>query len=129
MRVQLAALVTFVHALQRSRATVALENAAFRQQLAAYHRIKKRLPLRPGDRFFWVVLRGIWSGWATSLVLVKPATVIGWHRQGFRALWRNKSKPGRPRIPKRHIGIIKRISTDHPEWGEDKIVEELAAKF
>ncbi len=95
MRIQLAALVTFVRARLRSRATVALENAALRQQLAAYHRIKKRPQLRPGDRLFWIVLRWIWSDWVRSLVLVQPATVIGWHRRGFRALWRNKSKPGR----------------------------------
>ena len=63
------------------------------------------------------------------MIIVKPKTVIGWCNQGFRALWRRKSKPGRPRIPKEHIKYIKRISSDHPEWGEDKIAEELAAKF
>ena len=50
---------------------------------------------------------------------MKPATVIGWHRQGFTALWRWKSRPGRPRIPRRHSAFIRRISADHPEWGED----------
>ncbi len=59
----------------------------------------------------------------------RPATVIGWHREGFHALWRRKCGPGRPRIPRKHIEFIKRISADHPEWGEDKIAQELAAKF
>ncbi len=66
------------------------------------------------------------------LIIVKPATVIGWHRQGFNVLWRRKSrsgKIGRPCIPRRHISFIRRISGDHPEWGEDKIAEELVAKF
>jgi len=63
---------------------------------------------------------------------VQSNTVIGWHRKGFRAMWRRKSGPskiGRPRIPRKHISYIKRISGDHPEWGEDKIAEELAAKL
>ena len=55
--------------------------------------------------------------------------LIAWHREGFRAFWRRKSRSGRPRIPMLHIHFIRRISTDHPEWGEDKIAEELAAKF
>ena len=63
---------------------------------------------------------------------MKPKTVIGWHKAGFRALWRRKSsggKPGRPRIPREHIAWIRRMSRDHPEMGEDAIAEELAAKF
>jgi len=63
---------------------------------------------------------------------VKPATVLTWHRRGFKSLWRRKSRsprPGRPRIAQEHIGFIQRVSSDHPEWGEDKIAEELAAKF
>jgi len=129
MRILLASLVTLLRGALRSRATLALENAALRQQLAAYQRAEKRPRLQPGDRLFWVLLRRLWSDWARSLLIVRPATVIGWHRQGFRALWRRKSRPGRPRIPKRHIAFIKRISSDHPEWGEDKLVEQLAAKF
>jgi putative transposase len=129
MRILVSALVTVLRATLRSRASLTLENAALRQQLAAYLRTEKRPRLQLGDRLFWVALRRLWSDWTRSLVVVKPATVIGWHRRGFRALWRHKSKPGRPRIPRKHIAFIKRISTDHPEWGEDKIVEELAAKF
>jgi hypothetical protein len=129
MRVLLASLGTLLRAALRSRATLALENAALRQQLAAYQRAEKRPRLQPGDRLFWVLLRRCWSDWTRSLVVVKPATVVGWHRRGFRALWRQKSNPGRPRIPKRHIAVIKRISGEHPEWGEDKIAEELAVKL
>ena len=56
---------------------------------------------------------------------------IAWHRRGFRLFWRRKpgrGPIGRPRIPRKHIAFIQRISGDHPEWGEDKIAEELAAK-
>jgi hypothetical protein len=115
-----------------SRAALALENAALRQQLAVYLRISKRTRLRTNDRVFWVILRRLWPDWTRALVIVKPATVIGWHRRGFRAFWRRKSgrrQIGRPPIPCRHIAFIQRISGDHPEWGEDKIAEEFAAKF
>ncbi len=77
-------------------------------------------------------LHRLWSDCTGSLVIVKPATMIGWNRQGFKAMWRRKSrarKIGRPRIPCKHIDLIRRISGDHPGWGEDKIAEELAAKF
>jgi len=77
-------------------------------------------------------MRRIWSAWDRSLAIVKPETVIAWHRQGFKALWRRKSrsaKIGRPRIPREHIAFIRRMSGDHSDWGEDKIAEELAAKF
>jgi len=58
--------------------------------------------------------------------------VIAWHRQGFKLLWRYKSKGakvGRPRIPSDHIALIKRISQENPGWGEDKIAQELTLKL
>lgn len=122
-------LLAFLRALVVPSATLALENAGLRQQLAVCQRSAKCPQLQPGDRIFWVLLRRLWSGWARPLSIVKPATVVGWANKGSKALWRHKSKPGRPRIPREHIDFLKRISTDHPEWGEDEIAEELAAKF
>ena len=89
-----------------------LENLALRQQLAAYRRTSERARLRPSDRVFWVGLSSLWDGWPSALVIVKPETVIRWHRKGFRLFWRRKSrsgKVGRPRIPRRHIAFIKRM--------------------
>ncbi len=131
METLLSALLSFVRAALRSRTTLALENAALRQQLTIYQRAQTRIRLRVGDRVFWVVLRKLWSGWERALILVRPATVIAWHRRGFRLFWRRRSGPsvGRPRIPREHIAFIRRISSDHPEWGEDKIAEEFDAKF
>jgi hypothetical protein len=109
-----------------------LENASLRQQLAIYQRTQKRARLRVEDKLFWIAIRRIWPGWPLFLVIVKPDTVVAWHRQGFKVLWRRRSrsrKIGRPRIPRRHINFVRRMSSDHPEWGEDKIAEELAAKF
>ena len=132
MRTLLAALLALVRATLMPRASLALENAALRQQLTICRRTQERTRLPPKDRLFWVALHRIWSDCTHSLIIVKPATVLGWHRQGFKAMWRRKSRPGRigrPRIPRKHIALIKRISGDHPGWGEDKIAEELAAKF
>jgi len=126
------ALLALIRAALLSRTRLAIENAALRQQLTICQRGQKRIRLRPEDRVFWVVLRRLWSRRDRALIIVKPETVIAWHRQGFRVLWRCRSmrgKIGRPCIPRKHIAFIQRISGDHPEWGEDKIAEELAAKF
>ena len=66
------------------RAALHLENVALRQQLAALNRNRARPSLRMTDRLFWVVLSRLWPGWREILVIVKPETVIGWHRKGFR---------------------------------------------
>src|SRR5262245_35763960 len=61
-----------------------LENFALRQQLAIYKkRCHPRPSLQPTDRLFWVWLAKIWTGWRSALLVVKPETVIGWHRKGF----------------------------------------------
>ena len=129
-------ILAFVAALVRSafisRRDLALENAALRQQLAAYVRGKKCPRLKPSERVLWAMLSRFWTRWSSSLIIVKPKTVIGWHRQGFRLFWRRKSstgKVGRPRIPSEHIALIKRISRENPGWGEDKIAHELTVKL
>jgi putative transposase len=130
MRLLVALLVWFLRAVFTSSGSLALENLALRQQLATYARKKERPRLNPGDRAFWVALTRVWSEWRSPLVFVKPATVIAWHRRGFRRYWRWRSrKPGRPRIPDEHIAFIRRISSDQPGWGEDRIAEELAIKL
>jgi len=130
MRLLVALMVWFLRAALRSRGSLALENLALRQQLATYTRLQKRPRLKPQERAFWVALSRVWSEWRSPLLFVKPATVIDWHRRGFRRYWRWKSgKPGRPRIPDEHIALIRRISGQHPEWGEDRIAEELAIKL
>ncbi len=116
----------------KGRQPLILENLALRQQLAVYKRIGKRPRLRPSDRAFWVWLSRLWGRWRTTLILVRPETVIRWHRQGFRLYWHRKSrtqKIARPTIPREHILFIRRMSRDNPRWGEDKIFEELRIKF
>ena len=71
--------------LFRDRRALVLENLALRQQLVVYKREKKRPRLRSSDQAFWVWLSRIWNGWKTPLIVVKPETVIRWHRQGEEA--------------------------------------------
>jgi transposase InsO family protein len=115
----------------RSRTELILENAALRQQLDVYQRQTPRPKLWRTERLFWIWLYRHWSRWKSALVIVKPETVLRWHREGYRRYWRYRSKvpPGRPRIPRKHIEFIRRISTDHPEWGEDRIALELKLKL
>jgi len=68
----------------RDRADIALEVLAFRQQLAVLKRKRPRSALRLLDRLFWTVLRASWPRWKDVLLIVKPETVVGWHRAGFR---------------------------------------------
>ena len=84
-----------------ARFFLALENMALRQQLAVLERSGKRPRLRQRDRVFWVLLSALWPAWRSALMIVKPDTVLGWRRRGFRLCWCWKSrscKPGRPRI-------------------------------
>jgi len=112
----------FVRALLVNSAAVSLENIILRHQLAVLQRSVGRPRLRRRDRIFWVGLSRLWPGWRSSLVLVQPATVLAWHRQGFQLYWRWKSKTnplGRPRLDAE-------IRHQNPTWGRRRIQAELA---
>jgi putative transposase len=78
----LAALIGALIGAFRPRACFVAENLALRQQLAVLRRKKPRPRLVPIDRAFWILLSRIWPDWADVLALVKPETVIAWHREG-----------------------------------------------
>ncbi len=77
-------IVILLRAFLLPRAALAAENLAVRQQLAVLQVSMKRPRLRKRDRVFWVWLSRLWADWWSSLVIVKPETVVHWHRQGFR---------------------------------------------
>jgi putative transposase len=109
----------------RPRGHLVLENLALRQQLAVLKRKRPRPRISRTDRLFWVLLRRCWSRWADALITVKPETVVRWHRAGFRAYWRWKSrKPGRPRIDHDVRELICRMARENP-WGAPRIHAEL----
>jgi hypothetical protein len=99
-------------AFLRSRRKQAIVELALRQQLAAYARKGTKPRLTPLDRAFWVALSRAWSGWGEALVIVKPDTVVRWHRKGFRLYWRGISQPGSctsPEIGGRPGSVFERV--------------------
>jgi Integrase core domain len=110
----------------RSRAVVELENLALRHQL---HVLRRQRPGRPRllriDRLLWVLLYRLWPRCLDVMVLVKPATVIQWHRQGFRLFWRWRSKSGRPSADREFRDLIRQMSRANPLWGAPRIHGEL----
>jgi hypothetical protein len=79
------------------------------------------------DRFFWTTLHRCWPRWADVLIIVKPETVIGWRRAGFRLFWRWHTPPCgcRPKITAEIRGPIRRLKQDNADWGAPKIHGEL----
>lgn len=107
----------------RSRRELALENLALRQGLAILGRRAKRPTLSTMDRAFWVALTRLWPAWRRPLMLVKPATVIGWHRKGFALYWPRKSRrrAGRPRVDAEVRALIRQMAADNVGWGAPRI--------
>ena len=70
-----------------------------------------------------------WFHWKDALIIVKPETLIGWHRKGFRLFWRWKSRPGRPRLPKNIRELIVRMARENPTWGQARVADELSLKL
>ena len=116
-----------VLALFRNRTDQAMVELVLRQQLATYAHKGSRPTITSLDRAFWIVLSQHWPRWKDVLCIVKPDTVVRWHRKGFRLYWRAISKrgPGRPPIPGEVQSLIIRLATENP-WRARKIQAELA---
>src|SRR5437016_5105348 len=111
-----------------SRTDLALEILALRQQVAVLKRKRPCPKLNRIDRLFWTTLRRHWSRWADVLLIVRPETVVGWHRAGFRLFWRWRSRgpaPGRAKITAELQELIRRMGRENPTWGAPKIHGEL----
>ena len=122
------ALLGALRAALRTRTDLALENLALRQQLALLSRRSKRPRFGRLDRAFWLWLSNRWSGWRQALYLVRPETVIRWHRQGFRAFWTWKShrgRPGRPLVGSEIADLVRAMALANPLWGAPRIHGEL----
>jgi len=111
----------------RSRRDLMLENLALRQQLSTV--LQKRRPrIGPVDRVFWVVLRRVWARWSDAVAIVKPETVVGWHRVGFALYWRwlskRKGSPGRAGVGREVQELVRRMARENG-WGAPRIHGEL----
>jgi len=105
-------LLAVVPSILRSRADVELENLALRHQIGVLQRsAAKRAKLTSGDRLFWICLSRLWRDWRSALAIVKPETVVAWHRAAFRRFWAWKVRrglPGRPLISREVRDLIRK---------------------
>src|SRR5215470_19205618 len=111
----------------RSRTALELKLVALEHQLAV---LRRQHPGRPQlsslDRLLWVLLYRVCPKVIDAMVLVRPATVVGWHRRGFRFYWRWRSRrPGRPKISPEIRDLIRCMSKANPLWGAPRIHGEL----
>jgi putative transposase len=123
-------LLRLVSAAGRSHGQLAAENLFLRKQRELYlERQVKRHRVDDGTRIALVVLSWL-IDWRRLLTVVKPDTLIRWHRKGFQLFWRWKSRPrGRPRLPADLQRLIADIAAANRTWGEERIASELLLKL
>jgi putative transposase len=117
----IAMMLALLSSLLKSRATLQLENIALRHQIGVLQRsTRKRLLLNNADRLLWIGLSRVWAEWRSGLRIVKPGTVIAWHRRAFRKFWTwkvRRGRPGRPAVSAEIRVLIRRMSRENPGWG------------
>ena len=115
--------------LTRSKSELVLENALLRQQLIVLKRQPKRPALSWRDRALFVLLASKLRTWKQALLIVQPDTLLRWHRELFRRIWRRKSrskkKPGRPPLSGAIVALIQRLARENLTWGAERIRGEL----
>ena len=124
----LMSVLAMLHGVLHSRAALHLEILALRHQLQVLQRSRpRRLRLAKVDRWLWAWLSVAWSEWRTALVIVKPETVIAWHRQGVRLFWtwQSRRRSGRPPVSADVRRLSRTMSKDNPLWGAPRIHGEL----
>ena len=112
-------LLSTLSSLFKTSTSLRLGNIALPQQLGVLRRsAPKRVKLATSDRLFWVWLMRVWPDWRSAWTIVKPETVVAWHRKGFRFFWRwkiRRGKPGRPAVPEE----VRNLNPDH-EWSQSR---------
>jgi len=111
----------------RRRASLELELIGLRHQVSVLRRQHPgRVRLFSTDRLLWIWLYRVWPQVLNAMVVVKPATVVQWHRKGFRIYWRWRSRrPGRPKMSTEIRDLIRQMSLANPLWGAPRIHGEL----
>src|SRR2546426_1984400 len=121
-------LLNVVASLFKSKSRLEAENAALRHQLIVLQRkVRGRVPFTNSDRLFFVQLYRWFPSVLKAVTIIRPETLVRWHRAGFRCYWRWKSRPlgGRPQIDADLQALIRRMSVDNPLWGAPRIHGEL----
>ena len=113
----------------QTRAALQLEILALRHQINVLRRLQRgRIRLTEVDRLLWAWLLNLWSGWRSALIIVRPETVLAWHRRGFRLYWTwksRRSRTGRPEVAREVRELIRKMSLANPLWGAPRIHGEL----
>lgn len=113
----------------RSRRSIQAQNLVLRRQLALF----KERGVKPRRVDAATRLSLAWLAklcdWRSCVIVVRPETMVRWHRAGWRLLWRYKSRPGRPPIPPELRRLIRRMAMENPLWGEERIANELLVKM
>ena len=123
-----AAALSLLPTALRTHSELALENPALRQQLAVLNRRRRRPKLRKLDRLFWVLWSQSWERWKDALLIVKPETVLRWHRRRFASYWTRLSHsngPGQPGKVREIRELIRKIANSNPLWGATRVHGEL----
>jgi putative transposase len=121
-------LINLFASFLRSHASLQLEVATLRHQLALYKEQGRRPEIRAPDRLLWSCVSRVWSGWRRALYIVQPRTVLQWQKKRFRDYWRElccSGEPGRPKISPELRSLIRRMWLANPTWGSPRIVLEL----
>ncbi len=117
-----------INDLSKSKAELIAENALLRKQLIILNRQVKKPSFSAFDRFLLIMLVSKIRDWKQALLILKPDTLLRWHRQGFRLFWKLKSKPNKnsqPKIAQHTIDLIKEMAAKNPLWGAERIRGEL----
>lgn len=112
-------LLLTLRASLRNRAALQLEILALRHQLQVLERSRpRRVRLTSADRVLWVWLSRVWDDWRTAVLIVRPETVLAWHRRGFRLFWtwRSRRRLGRPGVPADVRQLIRTMAEANPLW-------------
>jgi len=119
MPISLSTLLATLSSIFCSRASLLLENLALRHQIGVLKRSAKKCPkLTSGDRLLWICLSRLWGGWHSALAIVKPETVVAWHRAAFRLFWTwkvRRGQPGRPLFSRKVRDLICKMCRENPD--------------
>ena len=101
------------------------EKVLLRQQLIVLNRQVPKAEFKPLDRLIFVMLASLVKDWKQALLILKPDTLLHWHRAGFKLVWKLKSKERKPKISKETIALIKKLAKENKLWGAERIRGEL----
>src|SRR6266481_112545 len=115
--------------LLRSRTALSAEVLFLRKQLAFYQERQVQPRRLNNSARFSLILWSRLCNWKEALVIVKPETLIGWHRKSFQLFWKGRSQAGRPRIPENIRKLIVQMAQENPTWGQARVAAELSVKL